>query len=278
MSLKTQAKVLRVLQEQVDRARRRHSSASASTCACSRRPTRTWPPRFAQGRFREDLYFRLNVIPIFVPPLRDRGDDMSVLARALHGGVRARSTAAGRSASSPQAVARLQQLSVAGQRARAAQHDRAADDHGAGRHHRRRRTWPFSIATVRRRRRAAAAASAGPLSEARDAFERDYILRTLRWPRRATSRARPRCSGVERSNLYKKMRALRHRARARTRRSDVATANVKRRRNARSSSQLRFEHLVVGEAVELQVVLGRMRSAPPPAPARRSRSRAPCTP
>ena len=37
------------------------------------------PAEIAQGRFREDLFFRINVVPIHVPPLRERLDDLPTL-------------------------------------------------------------------------------------------------------------------------------------------------------------------------------------------------------
>src|SRR6187401_3215971 len=79
MSLKTQAKVLRVLQEQVMEA----VGGSARIRVDARvlaATNKDLPTEIRAGRFREDLYFRLNVVPIFVPPLRERQTDIPLLA------------------------------------------------------------------------------------------------------------------------------------------------------------------------------------------------------
>jgi two-component system nitrogen regulation response regulator NtrX len=80
MSLKTQAKVLRVLQEgEVERL------GSARTTKVDVRVIAATNKRLEEevekSTFREDLYFRLNVIPIHVPPLRERADDVPALVR-----------------------------------------------------------------------------------------------------------------------------------------------------------------------------------------------------
>jgi two-component system, NtrC family, nitrogen regulation response regulator NtrX len=80
MSPKTQAKVLRVLQEQeVERL------GSARTIKVDVRviaaTNKNLEDAIARGEFREDLFFRLNVIPVVVPPLRERRDDIPALVQ-----------------------------------------------------------------------------------------------------------------------------------------------------------------------------------------------------
>jgi two-component system, NtrC family, nitrogen regulation response regulator NtrX len=80
MSAKTQAKVLRVLQEgEVERL------GSARTIKVDVRviaaTNKKLDEEIESGRFREDLFFRLAVIPIDVPPLRERPEDIPLLAR-----------------------------------------------------------------------------------------------------------------------------------------------------------------------------------------------------
>jgi two-component system nitrogen regulation response regulator NtrX len=80
MSLKTQAKVLRVLQEgEVERL------GSARTLKVDVRviaaTNKDLDDEQEKGTFREDLFFRLSVIPIFVPPLRERSEDIPDLVR-----------------------------------------------------------------------------------------------------------------------------------------------------------------------------------------------------
>ena len=80
MSAKTQAKVLRVLQEgEVERL------GSSKTIKVDVRviaaTNKNLEDEIADGRFREDLFFRLSVIPIQVPPLRERAEDIPVLVQ-----------------------------------------------------------------------------------------------------------------------------------------------------------------------------------------------------
>lgn len=82
MDIKLQVKLLRFLQTGM--IQRVGTSAAEPVdvrivCATNRDPER----EVAEGRFREDLFYRLNVIPIFLPALRDRGQDAAFIATTL---------------------------------------------------------------------------------------------------------------------------------------------------------------------------------------------------
>jgi two-component system nitrogen regulation response regulator NtrX len=205
MSLKTQAKVLRVLQEQTMEpvGGTNRITVDARVVAATNKELQA---EIRAGRFREDLYFRLNVIPIFVPPLRDRQEDIPLLADhfmaqlAREYGRRAKSFTTGARAALqrypwPGNVRELRNvierliIMVPGEAIAPADLSFldptafAPPDTGA---------LPVERLT---------------LHEARERFERDLILRTLAEQQGNMSRT-AEVLGVERSNLYRKMKAF----------------------------------------------------------------------
>ena len=201
MSLRTQSKVLRVLEEQ-----RFEPVGSSQTLTVDVRvlaaTNKNLEQEIARGAFRQDLFYRLNVIPFFVPPLRDRKEDIPILARHF---LNEFSASYGK---------RTRQLS-----------DTAMEI--LLRH-----PWPGNVRELRNLVerlvivcpqvhiephhlppelfRGVADTPQHPYStlhEARSAYEREFILRKLqehRWNMTQTASA----LGLERSHLYRKMKSL----------------------------------------------------------------------
>ena len=203
MSLKTQAKVLRVLQEQVMErvGGTQRIKVDVRVLAATNKDLTA---EIRAGRFREDLFFRLNVIPIFVPALRDRQQDVALLAEHFMALVAQEHGRKPKRLAS-EAAGRLQQYN-----------------------------WPGNVRELRNVIERVnimvsgdtitaqdlgflgrdgivpdmpTAGPVAPLSQARDDFEKDYILRTLAANQGNMSRT-AEVLGVERSNLYKKLRAF----------------------------------------------------------------------
>ena len=201
MSLRTQSKVLRVLEEQ-----RFEPVGSNQTLTVDVRviaaTNKNLEQEISRGAFRQDLFYRLNVIPFFVPPLRDRLQDIPTLARHFLNEFSSAYGKKGREISAtavdilvrypwPGNVRELrnlvERLVIVCPQARIEPHHlppelfRGVSE--SPQH-------PYST-----------------LHEARSAYEREFILRKLqenRWNMTQTAGA----LGLERSHLYRKMKSL----------------------------------------------------------------------
>ncbi|MEW5726096.1 MAG: sigma 54-interacting transcriptional regulator, partial [Thermodesulfobacteriota bacterium] len=216
MSLKTQAKILRILQERKFERVGGHKTISVDVRVIAA-TNQDLTQAIKAGQFREDLYYRLNVIPIHLPPLRERREDIPLLAEELLAEIAAES---GRPPKkfSPAALAALathdwpgnvrelrnlierlviltpgeildlddlpEPLLSAGRRSPLP--GRAEPSRAAG-------TWEVP--------------DQGNLKEARESFERSYILAKLAESQGNISATAERL-GLERSHLYKKLKSL----------------------------------------------------------------------
>jgi two-component system nitrogen regulation response regulator NtrX len=200
MSAKTQAKVLRALQEGRF-TRVGGSRAIASDARVLSATNKTLAEEIRRGAFREDLYFRLAVVPIHVPPLRERTDDIPLLAGHF---LREASARFGRKPKSLSAAAvealkayrwpgnvrelknLIERLMILSPSEEVQREDLPSE--------------------FREGELAETAVGQAPLRDARDDFERRYILAALKKNRGNVSRT-AEALDLERSNLYRKLKA-----------------------------------------------------------------------
>jgi len=199
MSLKTQAKILRILQEhKFERVGGTETiEVDVRVIAAT---NKSLEKEIAAGRFREDLYYRLAVIPFHVAPLRERREDIPVLARAFvqefcaESGVRpkeitARALALLQAYSWPGNVRELRNLIERLVLMTPAPRIAAED-------------LPDALRATTPRE-----GTAGSLDEARRGFERDYLVSKLRehaWNISRTAEA----IGIARESLSRKIRSF----------------------------------------------------------------------
>src|SRR5271170_5402359 len=203
MSLKTQSKVLRTLDEQ-----RVAPLGSEKTIVVDARiiasTNKDLEEEISRGNFREDLFYRLNVIPFFVPPLRDRKEDIPLFARhflkdlAATYGRRPREI-------TDDAIEALMRYSWPGNvRELRNLIERIVIMNPTITRFERKHLPPLVYRDGHRR---ASRSEFSTLHQARDAYERDFILKKLDENHGNITRA-AEVLGLERSHLYRKMKTL----------------------------------------------------------------------
>jgi two-component system, NtrC family, nitrogen regulation response regulator NtrX len=200
MSMKTQAKVLRVLEEQRFEPVGSNTAVTVDVRVIAA-TNKKLEDEISRGSFREDLFYRLNVIPFYVPALREHREDIPLLSRYFLAefsnayGKRPRELAQPslevlQRYSWPGNVRELRNLLERMVIVVPQQHIEA--------HH-----LPPELFRGSRN----AAQPYSTLHEAREAYERDFILRKLeenQWNMTHTAAA----LGLERSHLYRKLKSL----------------------------------------------------------------------
>ena len=198
--LPAQAKLLRVLQEGTVEPLGTNESTRVDVRIISA-THRNLRERIKEGRFREDLYYRLNVLDIEIPPLRERRGDLPLLLQYFLNKFTPPGSRHRRSRRGP---GRCCRSTIPRQRARVRSRHRARRRAG-GRRRDRGRAPPRRD---HRRARGAVSTPAGSLrslSAALKEFEHEYLLRALAQSNGKKMRA-AEILGISRKNLWEKLR------------------------------------------------------------------------
>jgi two-component system, NtrC family, nitrogen regulation response regulator NtrX len=203
MSLKTQAKVLRTLEEQRFVPVGGDDSVTVDVRVIAS-TNKDLEEEIAKGNFREDLFYRLNVIPFLVPPLRERKEDILLLARHF---LKEFASAYGRRPReiTDEAIESLMRYSWPGNvRELRNVIERIVIMNPTTFRFERKHLPPLVHRDGSRR---ITAGEGSTLHQARAAYERDYILKKLDENHGNVTRT-AEILGLERSHLYRKMRSL----------------------------------------------------------------------
>jgi two-component system nitrogen regulation response regulator NtrX len=199
MSLKMQSKVLRAIDEQrfVPVGATQPVSVDVRVIAATNKDLEE---EIAKGNFREDFFYRLNVIPFFVPPLRDRREDIPLLVREFLRGF-GREYGRPRVEISEEAIELLRHYHWPGNVRELKNVIERVLILNPQAQRIERRHLPMLV------HRAAVRGDFDTLQQAREAYEREYILKKIDDCHGNISRA-AETLGLERSHLYRKMKAL----------------------------------------------------------------------